>query len=90
LLADYKIVYRVPDLWDLNSAAAEGWRLKAGKAANRFDFGSDVNSFSRDQVYKHCIEMAKHYGSNVVSLDTLGAATKVYDPVLGNVDYAND
>lgn len=47
--------------WDLNTAAAEGWELKAGKAAARFDFGTDGQTFQRSQVIAHCHRMAATY-----------------------------
>lgn len=44
--------------FDLNAAAAEGWRIKAGKAAGGFDFAEDGQSFSRSQIVAHCRAMA--------------------------------
>lgn len=87
LLADFKIVYRVPDLWDLDAAAAEGWRWKAGKVTDRFDFQSDVSNFSRDQVIQHCLAMADRYDRGVKSVQATGYGSR-YDPVLGNIDGA--
>ena len=52
--------------YDFNAAAAEGWRWKAAKVSDRFSFSSDAGSFSRDQVYAHCLQMASHYSSRVV------------------------
>lgn len=52
---------RIELAYNLRRAAAEGWRLKAGKAANQYDFKTDVSSFQRDQLYKHCMEMYKSY-----------------------------
>lgn len=49
--------------WDLNAAAAAGWRMKAGKAAGRFDFGEDGQQFSRSQVMAHCQAMAESFGA---------------------------
>jgi hypothetical protein len=57
--------------YSLDAAAAEGWRWKAAKVADRFAFSSDAGSFQRDQVHQHCIAMAQHYSSKVVrTLDT--------------------
>jgi len=47
--------------WDLNAAAAEGWRIKAGKAASRASFSSAGSSYQRNQVWQMCMEMAKAY-----------------------------
>lgn len=47
--------------YDLNAAAAEGWRWKAGKIADAFDFSTDQQSFDRSQKVKHCLDMAAKY-----------------------------
>ena len=47
--------------YDLHAAAAEGWRWKAGKIADRFDFSTDQQSFDKSQQFKHCMEMAAFY-----------------------------
>jgi len=49
--------------WDLNFAAAEGWRRKAGIAAARFNFSEDGQNFQRAQIYAHCIAQAEAYAS---------------------------
>jgi hypothetical protein len=53
--------------YDLNAAAAEGWRLKAAKVAGDFNFRSpDGSSYDRSQVMEHCERMAKHYASRII------------------------
>ena len=47
--------------WDLDAAAAEGWRRKAGIAAARFNFAEDSQRFDRAQIYAHCIQQASEY-----------------------------
>ncbi len=47
--------------WDLNRAAAEGWRWKAGKVAGAFDFNADGASFNRSQVLTQCEKMVVQY-----------------------------
>lgn len=47
--------------WDLDAAAAEGWRRKAGIAANRFNFAEDGQRFERAQIYAHCLQQAEQY-----------------------------
>lgn len=47
--------------YDLNAAAADGWRWKAAKAAGEFDFGTDQQSFNRSDKFKACIAMAEHF-----------------------------
>jgi len=49
--------------YDLDSAAADIWRQKAGHAANLYDFSTDNHSFKRSQYMKHCLEMASHFDS---------------------------
>lgn len=47
--------------YDLNAAAAEGWRWKAGKTADRITFSSQGDNYNADQLHKHCLDMAKYY-----------------------------
>lgn len=47
--------------WDLNYAAAEGWRRKAAKVAGSYDFSSGGDAFSRSQMVEACLSMAKMY-----------------------------
>lgn len=47
--------------FNLDAGAAEGWRLKAGKAAGRYDFGTDGQTFSRGQLIAHCRLMESSY-----------------------------
>lgn len=49
--------------WDLNYAASEGWRRKAGRAAHLFNHAVDGASFQRSQLYAQCIRMANEYAS---------------------------
>lgn len=51
--------------WDLNSSAAKGWELKAGKASARFAFTTDGQTFQRQQVLAHCNRMAATYRRRV-------------------------
>src|SRR5688500_13247756 len=44
--------------WDLNDAVARGWELKAGKAAEDFEFTTDGQTFRRQQLIDHCERMA--------------------------------
>lgn len=47
--------------WDLDRAAVEGWRRKAGKVAGRFRFATDGQTFDRQQLYAHCISQMHEY-----------------------------
>ena len=48
-------------LWDLSTAAHRGWLLKAGKAAQQFDYGDMDHKQSASQLHKHCLEMAEKF-----------------------------
>jgi hypothetical protein len=58
--------------YDLNRAAAEGWRWKAAKASARFSFGEGGTSYSREQVTQACLAMAKEYARKSVMSVTIG------------------
>lgn len=49
--------------WDLDRAAADGWRWKAGQVAGDFTFSADGGSFSKGEVLAHCEAMADHYAA---------------------------
>lgn len=62
------------ETWNLNRAASEGWRRKAGKVAGAYDFSGDSQSFSRSQMHEMCLEMAAQYrrgGATSVAIATL-------------------
>lgn len=44
--------------WDLNGAAAEGWRRKAARVATDFTFSADGASYDKGEVMAHCLAMA--------------------------------
>jgi hypothetical protein len=47
--------------YNLNAAAADIWRKKAGHYAGTFNFTAGSNSMSRSQIYDHCLERAEFY-----------------------------
>jgi hypothetical protein len=47
--------------WDLRGAARSGWLRKAGKAAARYDFTTDGQTFRRGMTYAQCADMADRY-----------------------------
>lgn len=47
--------------YDLNAAAAEGYRRKAGKVAGKGDFAADGASFQRSSLSKQLLDQAKVY-----------------------------
>ena len=58
--------YQWTPTWNLRAAAAEGWRWKAAKVVAQYDVAAGGGtSFNRSQQYKHCIEMARTFGSGV-------------------------
>lgn len=54
--------------WDLNAAAAAAWREKAGLCSARFAFGTDGQSFQRQQVFDQCMRMAEWYDDKAGSV----------------------
>jgi hypothetical protein len=51
--------------YDLNRAAAAGWMMKAGKASNHHAVTMKGRIFSAQQVYDHCMEMAREYKKRI-------------------------
>lgn len=49
--------------YDLNAAAAAGWRQKAGKVSPNYSFGVDGDQSMQSDVFRHCMAMADHYSS---------------------------
>lgn len=49
--------------WNLNAAAAEGWRIKAGKVAGDFNFSADGASYNKADVLAQCLEMEQRYAA---------------------------
>lgn len=47
--------------FDLNGAAAHGWRELAGAKASFYKFSADGASYDRNQWFDHCMTMAAHY-----------------------------
>lgn len=53
--------------YDIFGAVAEGWRIKAGKVADKIDFMTQGDSYNGQQLHTHCLEMAKYYESKRVA-----------------------
>src|SRR5512139_15833 len=47
--------------YDLNAAAADVWRYKAANAAKMYAFSAGGQSFSRQQYWDHCTQMAQYF-----------------------------
>lgn len=54
-------VFITGNVFDLNAAAADVWRMKASNAGKMYDFSTDNHKFSRSQYYDHCIKQAQYY-----------------------------
>lgn len=48
--------------YDMQAAAREVWLRKAAHVHRAINFSADGASFNRDQLYQHCMDMAKVYG----------------------------
>lgn len=49
---------------DLDASASAGWKIKAGTVAQWYDVTVDrADTFSRGQVFDHCMKMYELYGS---------------------------
>ncbi len=49
--------------YNLNASAAGVWREKAASVAQAYSFSADNHRFSRSDMFKHYMEMARYYGS---------------------------
>jgi hypothetical protein len=47
--------------YNLNSAAADIWRIKAAHVAQAYDFSTDNHNLSRSQMMQQCMQMANFY-----------------------------
>lgn len=67
--------------YDLNFAAAEGWRWKAGKTTDHVTFGTQGDNYNAEQLHTHCMDMAKYYEARTGSrsLKTRTARTRPID-----------
>jgi hypothetical protein len=52
--------------WNLNHAAAEGWRRKAAKASCGYQFTDQGKSMNRNQIFEQCLKMSKVYAGKAV------------------------
>ncbi|HEY8818405.1 MAG TPA: hypothetical protein VIM25_06260 [Candidatus Limnocylindrales bacterium] len=69
--------------YDLNAAAAEGWRWKAALVAGLFDFKTDQQDFSRSQMSDMCLAMAAMYAKRVTgSIRQRGSLPIIPPPII--------
>lgn len=70
--------------YDLNFAAAEGWRQKAGKATPLYTFAVDNQRSEQGQIYQFCLRQAQEYASKIVTAIPLGTERERFGEVVGN------
>lgn len=51
------------ETYSLNHAASIGWKLKAGRLTNAYLFMSGGKMLSRNQMFDHCMAMARRYAA---------------------------
>jgi hypothetical protein len=62
------------ETYDLNAAAAEGWRWKAGMVSNLTQSTADGSSYHDEQLIAHCERMIAQYAAGVlISMEVRGA-----------------
>lgn len=49
--------------YDLNAAAADGWRELMGAKSSLYKFTADGATYERNQWFDHCKDMARYYDS---------------------------
>lgn len=73
--------------YDLNAAAAEGWRWKGAKVTNRVTVAEDQQQLSRSDYLKHCAAMVRLYQAKIaqaVAVPGRGVDWTHEDEVLAN------
>jgi hypothetical protein len=48
-------------LWDLRNSTHDAWMKKAALASEKHQTGADRATFAAQQVYEHCLDMARRY-----------------------------
>lgn len=62
--------------YDVNGAAADVWRMKAGHTADMIDFSTDNHTVKRSHLPETCLKMARQYDAmSGVPIQTDGNAT---------------
>lgn len=55
--------------YDVDRAAAEGWRWKAGRVSDRTDIADEAAQIKRSQLYEHCMAMAASFDRRATETD---------------------
>lgn len=66
LTALLKFAKRPTGGYNINRAAAEGWRWKAARAASGFTFTADGVQVDKSTIMAHCLDMVKEYSRGQV------------------------
>lgn len=61
--------------YDMPYAAAEAWRWKAARVAERVGFNLDGGTVHRQHLFTHCMEMARFYSRGIAGTVEVGADT---------------
>lgn len=67
------------ETWNLNAAAAEGWRRKAALVAGDFTFSADDASYSKGDVLANMEKMVAMYAAKDVGVASFATAERPYD-----------
>jgi hypothetical protein len=75
-LQEYVEAYPIPDslkypptssswtpTYDLHAAAVDLWDEKAAAVSSQHDYTADGASYSKDQVYQHCLAMSRYHAA---------------------------
>lgn len=65
--------------YDLNAAAADLWRERAGQVAGYYDVNTDGHNLSRSQWQRQCLEMAKQFDSKARAVTVRSWRDGVFD-----------
>lgn len=68
--------------YDLASAIADGWRMKAAKIAGNFEFTDSNLTLKRNQIYDNCLKQANEWSKRCMG------STQVSNP--WNLRYLSD
>lgn len=66
------------ETWNLNAAAAEGWRRKAALVAGDFTFSADDASYSKGDVLANMERMAAMYAAKDVGVASFAGRERDY------------
>lgn len=67
------------ETWNLNAAAAEGWRRKAALVAGDFTFSADDASYSKGDVLANMERMVAMYAAKDVGVASFATRERPYD-----------